>query len=413
MDGSVIATFLTDLVTYQKDVLSRFLNPDFVDIPLIVNLSQEQVSHINGIIEVCRPQHRLQKSIPLKDMPVLLLPDYCSLPSGLKHFVHVTGSVISVEIKPKQGFRNPLDRQPAAAYCLKQFQKMGQGSISCRSLYCPLDLFSGCADRQRQALLSLIQTPQNNFRVFKDLDFAYGEERRTSLPHVLSGTFADSNSNDNPDAITESFIKVILQALTSCFDSHTHQAEEQSLENQESLCQLHTQHSVITCSCANHFIASRSVLGNVLTGQKLDAVACNQGLEMAQYLYSSDPNFLTELKLRSFCEIREGTQAAKESKEDFYLRLIWQYFVSMTFKDCSILITMQRLADSDQPDTSRVNDYRCRIITCDRTGVSFVVSVAIVDLDPRFPQSYDQLRQKISQKDFSAIKISDRNANCD
>lgn len=406
-----MSTILTDLVNYQKDVLSQFLLPDFVDVPNIVNLSLDQVSRIQSLIEVGRPPHRLQKSIPVKEMPVLLLPDYCALPSGLRNAVSVCGSVIGVEIKPKQGFRNPRDGLPAASFCLKQFQKMKLGSISCHSCYCPLDLFSGCPVRQREAIQSLIHTPQNNFRIFKDLCFAYGEEVRGSLSHILSGTFADSNRND--DEVTESFIRILLKAL----NSSTHSSREDPLAgdkrvlNEESFCQVHSQNSVISCSCSGHTIASHSVLGNVLRGQRLDTVSCHEALEMAQCLYSRNCDFMSELKDANIRWIEEANQAAGETREDFYFRQIWQYFVSLTLKDCSILITMQRLSDSHHPDVKKLSEYRYRLVTDDRTGVSFVVSVAIVDLDPRFPQSFEQLKQKILQKDFSAIKITDPNAN--
>ena len=102
-------------------------------------------------------------------------------------------------------------------YCLSQFHKLKKGSIGRRSQYCPLDLFSGCPQRQRTALLSLIESPQNNFRVFRDINYVYGEDLNESLDHVIRD-FCDSR---------ETFIQLLLSSLALRVGTHDTQRGQQ------------------------------------------------------------------------------------------------------------------------------------------------------------------------------------------
>ena len=119
------AASLVELVRFHKDVMSRILNKAFLQIPTFVRLRSPQLSDIHNITEPHRPKHRMTKRVPVRDTIALLMPDYCVIPNRYRNHLSFKGPVISVEIKPKQGF---LEASPSqlniAPFCLKQFQKV-------------------------------------------------------------------------------------------------------------------------------------------------------------------------------------------------------------------------------------------------------------------------------------------------
>lgn len=116
--------------------------------------------------------------------------------------------------------------------------------------------------------------------------------------------------------------------------------------------------------------------------------------------------------------------------------------VSLTAKDCSVMISMQRverlpnsleedafssdelMASSSSDDdfgelpspTSICSNEDLRnhdraVIMDDKTGLSFAVSVAITDLDPKVPSSFSDLERKWREKDYlmvSAFKATEK-----
>lgn len=87
-----------------------------------------------------------------------------------------------------------------------------------------------------------------------------------------------------------------------------------------------------------------------------------------------------------------------ETLEDFFFRKVWEYIVSLTAKDCSIMITMQRInGDSfvDKPCPLR----GFTIIQDDFFKESYLVATSITDLDPKLPATFADLERKIREKD--------------
>lgn len=216
---------LEDMISFI-DVVLKPLFGSFIDIPKLVYLTSNHVEVINTIAEGSRPGHRLHKSIEVKDSYALLLPDYCGQPrlgrtirTNSRRF-KLVGPVISTEIKPKQGFLPDLESLPSelaikanvSRFCLKQYHKQRRGSVRGLSSYCPLDLFSGCERRMTIAIESLLDTPQNNFRLFKDLSLVYGEEQRPAFGNIFSDFIemkSDSSYQHIADDLDETAIKAI------------------------------------------------------------------------------------------------------------------------------------------------------------------------------------------------------------
>lgn len=368
------------------------------------------------------------------------------------------------------------------------------------SKYCPLDLFSGCPQRQRRAIENLLETPQNNLRIFRDLKLVYGEDQRSHLNHVLRGVFSIdeplddgncANINDNENGSTlqahRSFVNVILQALNRSAREETTTRDDMTtmrkrhVNIEEAFCQLHTSCTEAEgdikfkeggeeekleetrCNCQYHVLDTLSVLGSVFSAQRLDSVDSYRALEMARFLHKKHPSLMMELKTCRIDTIGSPTRLPHESLEDFYFRKVWEFIVSLTAKDCSIMIALQRIrycdsmedeeeivdeieeidSSSEEKDDNSIdvsttgssssdcdsqnsieskedvlsgaqkmeenfsfktfNHRNAQIIHDDETGESYVVSVSITDLDPKLPNTYPDLERKIQEKDSLMI----------
>lgn len=200
---------------FISQVMKTLLGHRFVQTPILVHLTAEDVRLINGAVQLKRPTHRLKKNV--KEAPTLglLLPDYCTLPSHLQK--HAEGPVLSIEIKPKQGFLPesyylPFEHKVKASVCrfhLAQRHKKNKGEISSMSMYCPLDLFSGCPQRMNNALRELLYHPQNNLRVFKNKELIFSEESRDSLDVSLKDFFKESNAISREENLCQLVTKVL------------------------------------------------------------------------------------------------------------------------------------------------------------------------------------------------------------
>lgn len=387
---------------------------------------------------------------------------------------------------------------------------MKRGSVSILSHYCPLDLFSGCHLRQRKAIENLLETPQNNLRIFKNLKLVYGEEKRISFTNVfsndintnfeqkvqlnltnlcnsggdekhelneeeykkqhllheqrentdtdidtgdlkfieshehtqsetrdvtlnenncekeaikcitsnidtsinyfqstereknnigdvnyeLSSTNEQSVKKDDDDdtknngffdhqsetLVKDLYISLILKALnvsskqlTDSVSNLNPKTEDgrKIMIDESSICQLHSilssdsnlknnstddvvriEDSLATtfnsncysnCDCTEHFLNSHSVLGSVYSGQKLDSVDSSRALDLARYLVKRNSNLILDLKMKQPPIIGSPCRLQTETLDEFYFRKVWEFVVSLTAKDCSIMITMQKV----------------------------------------------------------------------
>lgn len=165
----------------EADLRSIQMSIDFVNkvmIPLLLcdccisqellRLSTDEVKDICVELSSCRPEYRKIKSkinpYAIRALNLSVLSPKCE-------------SNYCVEIKPKEGFIAASFRKLSKCYfCMKQFLKLQKGEIENTSGYCPLDLFSGVKMRMRQALLSLVNNPQNNFKIFKDGNIIFSDK---------------------------------------------------------------------------------------------------------------------------------------------------------------------------------------------------------------------------------------------
>ncbi|XP_054163652.1 inositol-pentakisphosphate 2-kinase-like [Oppia nitens] len=372
---------------FYESVVPRFLSEAFFSRPQIVRLSRDQSLRIDGLVGDKRPRFRRDKQIARNEAFALLLPDFCCLPSSLSRFKTI-GSVFAVEIKPKQGFlplaallsQQMLPKASICRYCLSQFHKLKKGSIVRRSEYCPLDLFSGCPQRTLCSLRSLVANPQNNFRVFRDIQLVFGDDLNRDFEAVIQDFCGK----------TDAFCRLLSAALSLPVDPAFH-ADAPPLPAGQN-CSLHA-NGLHRCDCGEerHELRSGSVLEAVLRMQKLDSLDSEFANEMLDQLSLKDNNnfdFLHDLPPKSRLFVSD-ISVKNETTEELIERKVFQFLVSLTAKDISIMIAIQRLSADQNP--SEVPE--AHLLTEPESGAQFVTSVCVTDLDEK---SAPKIRRTLS-----------------
>jgi len=134
-------------VAFYREVMIPLLGSCFLQEAVVYRLDSGQVRQISQQLQNQRPAHRNHKDVFWETKLVAVYPDYTLLPEPLTTSDTPSNEAtptFCVEIKPKQGWIHPQDRiLPKCTFCMKQFLKLKNKSISRISEYCPLDLYSG------------------------------------------------------------------------------------------------------------------------------------------------------------------------------------------------------------------------------------------------------------------------------
>lgn len=381
VSASEVLKRLEEQVTFVQDVLRPLLG-NFVHCPNIVPLTAEEISVVNKRVQNSRPAQRCNKSVKEVDTYVLILPDYCSLPPEMS--VHPTaGPVISIEIKPKQGFMLKEECLPPSQFmksqmcrfCMMQYYKLKTHAITRRSGYCPMDLFSGCPGRMYHAFQELLKTPQNNFRIFKNQELVYSEEKREDLNVLLKGFFTLSSDKNHADRLCHLVIKALLKPF-----NYTSVLAPSEL-SRRSMCSNSAVGCAKNCAVTCHGLPKGSILDRVLKVQMLDTLDITEiyslFLELREFSQNQSKDVVG---IYSRCQIPlylgEKSRMPNETELEFASRKVWEFLVALTLKDCSLMLVFKRLNSSCSAAPSHVT------IT-DDMGQPYLFSLAITDLDSK------------------------------
>ncbi|XP_029167586.1 LOW QUALITY PROTEIN: inositol-pentakisphosphate 2-kinase [Nylanderia fulva] len=209
-------------VWYARNVVSCFLG-SYAQIPEIIRYDAADIAKLSDAIRPHRPEKRRHKIIA--DTYATKFPDYTFLDLRLEEdqTVFRSRSTFCVEIKPKQGYLQKAEQRfPGCPYCLNQYAKLRKGDIVARSNYCPFELFSGVEARMKAAVKELLNSPQNNLRIFKDGTVVYNQESSPNdLEDVLNEWFRNATTTTSSGRIRRSnvdeFCNLICAALTRPF----------------------------------------------------------------------------------------------------------------------------------------------------------------------------------------------------
>lgn len=243
-------------------------------------------------------------------------------------------SQVCIELKPKSSLQPRLEgiKQEVCRYCMHQHLKLKQNAIQGISQYCPMDLFSKDLERMTKALRALEQTPQNNFRVFD--------------PKGRAISTAD---------VSEEYDLIPLIA---------------------------------------HILHQMTILDDLKAMHQLDRIDIENLWQLYLYLHHSPESCPQQLDL-AIQRIGHGNNW-KELKEVIYPRLLDQFLLATTMKDCSILLSIGHQSHDSWSEFEHEIEYK---------GTKYFVIASIVDLDIK-PLSklskYYELDQEIVSHYISA-----------
>lgn len=405
---------IQNIVDFTSNVMSSLIGEEFIHSGEVVKLPLEFVRQLSIKVQQQRPAWRCNKVMDIYSGCALCLPN---LTTPLYHQPTLTPP-LCIEIKPKCGFL-PSSKHVSkeiktrvCRFCMHQHYKVSNGMWRKRSLYCPLDLFSGNRQRMHFAIRHLIEEPQNNFKIFKGGQLIYSSRERdredsddtsdsvTSLLHQLRPYFTCAphpqrlNNNLSNKNLLSDFIQVLVKALlsgggASTVDSSHRRTEGRSFCEASAFNRERLRHS-------SQGLPSDCVLSRILHTQLLDSLDI-EGLfplyrRVEQHLHQF-PKERSRLQVdgpydEAFLEQIQKCPSDDDGSVEYAVAKVHQYRAAMTAKDCSIMITLM-------PTTEDEDDQQGRCPLLSRT-LSF--SVSVLDLDPKpFESVPRQLRldQKI------------------
>ncbi|XVF36067.1 hypothetical protein REPUB_Repub19eG0026300 [Reevesia pubescens] len=329
---------------YVKHVMSRLLGPKHVDAGMCVCVTKEFLEFVEKNVNSKRPVWRVDSAqVEVNRDSVLIIPDHSIFPNGtLKG-----GPCITVEIKPKCGFL-PISRFIAEENAVKrtivrfkmhQALKLHNQEISEYSEYNPLDLFSGSRDRIHKAIKALYATPQNNFRVFLNGSLVFG-----GLGGGTDGTTVRVGE------AFENALKNVIQADNGlCTTSFIQLVAET--------------------------VYTSGVLDQLLEVQKLDTYDI-EGAIHAYYNIISQPCMVCREWSKGKLPNRYASLHSIPLDES--LKIVRDYLIAATVKDCSLMISFRPKEDGDLLSGSSHNT-----VYLGSTNQVFEYKVYFIDLDLR------------------------------
>lgn len=337
----------------------------------------------------------------------LCLPNLTS--PTLRHPTHTPP--LCIEIKPKCGFLPSSKhvskdiKTKVCRFCMHQHYKVANGKWKRRSLYCPLDLFSGNRQRMQFAVRHLIEEPQNNLKIFKGGVCVYsskeGSDESPDLnalllnlrPYFLySHRLHNNNHHHSKTLLLHDLIQVLVNALLSGGGGggvDGGMVMERRVEGR-SFCDV----SLFNRERIRHTspgLPPDSVLSRVLQTQMLDSLDI-EGLfplylRLEQHLNTS-PRDRARLQVdgpynSSFLEKLQKVPLEDDGSVEFAAAKVHQYRVAMTAKDCSIMVALVPAEEEDDDEEEEHERRRPPPPSSLPPPPSFSCLVSICDLDPK------------------------------
>eukprot|EP01132_Coremiostelium_polycephalum_P002107 gene2107-2596_t len=213
---------------YVSETMTKLLGDEYVFPGKVVYVNKEFLMQVDKNVYNDRPIHRMKLRINVNSQVAFIIYDltlFKDIPLP-KEFDN--SPVVCIEIKPKWGFITnskyikPTHRDiktKTCRYCMHQYLKLAEGSISGISCYCPIDLFSGDPKKQKDAIKSMLLEPQNNLKLYYNGSLSFtgslgggktddSDINLNSISHLLNELF--QNNGDGIESLSN-IIATILQ----------------------------------------------------------------------------------------------------------------------------------------------------------------------------------------------------------
>ncbi|TKR72540.1 hypothetical protein L596_019972 [Steinernema carpocapsae] len=272
-------------------------------------------------------------------LSALQMPDATQIEKVLPTYI---GPTITIELKPKQGFyqNHPGMEVPFCNNCILQLEKSHSSAFDQMYDFCPLDLFSGDLTRMRKAVLSLLEVPHRNLRLFVNGVVIHSDEGQLSLSDLERVLFPMNRAD----------ISVLVDTI--CHVLAGKNSNKGSFVVQE-----------------------ESILATLLETQLIDTV----GIVTAHQYYGSLPVNVRKDVEKHHLDASKGLCFLQNTDRR---SLLERYLLAATMKDCSLMLSL-RLVD---PLQAQGNQKVVRI-RHDQTEICFAYSLKVVDLDPKSPKN--------------------------
>lgn len=357
-------------IDFYNLVMIPLLGSCYIHSATSINTNKTEIKQLDVELSVFRPEERKHKC--LKFGMASLFMDYAFLPEELESFP-TKGPTYAVEIKPKRGCVLENDNfVQNCEYCANQYLKLTNNRIKQLSSYCPLDLFSGSKERILKAIKSLIFDPQNNFRVFRDGVYCYGETTSVDNFYTLCSEMFESDSND----LINDFCELIMQALLKQF------SKNDCINCDETSRMLFEQdYGTLPSGC---------ILERILALQKLNRLGVLQYYNIVKALKKD--NFILDdwvyvehlLDIIHVCkdlcprcvilQISKRVDDCFEGSAPYnYVDLV-PYLIAAVANDLSFMVTFKKLQKSDVAIKNR---------TIKVNNVEFLMNIGVFDLYPK------------------------------
>ncbi|GJQ71342.1 hypothetical protein Trydic_g11076 [Trypoxylus dichotomus] len=368
---------------FYKQVMMPLLG-QFVCEATPIFMSRKQTHDLNSAIAQCRPGFRKHKKLQFGR--ATFFTDFAFLPKNLDSF-RLSGATYAIEIKPKQGWIPVLSRQTKCQFCQNQYLKLQKGQIKKISGYCPLDLFSGEKPRMIKAIKSLIYNPQNNFKIFRNGVFVYGEQASIDVFYEVMREMLYSDDKMSTYSLLEEFCDILYTTLIKQIDKQY--ADHKCIELYQTI-EPSDKHSATTIaydpenlSCA---LPEGCILERILSIQKFDQLGLDRYKELINSYYNdviTEKNYVEKL-LKEIsvtkcpkCVIRKyisGNLISDDRRKICELDFA-PYLVASIANDCSLMLTYRRCSSRDR----LVSEEHF----LERPTESFVFNVGVFDLYPK------------------------------
>ncbi|KAG0613140.1 hypothetical protein M758_6G079400 [Ceratodon purpureus] len=351
---------------YAADIMQPLLGESCVDAGLPVFLTTGFLEAVNEDVVANQPEWRSKDAVmDLTAGVALLIADHASFPT-VRGQVNDLPPTITVELKPKWGClpeaatisgENNV-KLHVSRFTLFQQLKFQQGKIKSVSKYSPLDLFSGNEEGILKALVDLFETPQNNIRVFLEGEEVFGgpvdggstDELVTSLEKKLAGVSVAPEGERVPE-----FQRLVASALNKS------KVLDQLLRVQK--------------------LDAYDIEGAILAYKKFMEMTDDADADGVATTLSRSETRVENLALEPDGEHKKRDMAWIESLSwDESRRVVRNFLISATAKDCGLMITLRPLNNSHgTPFPVR----SASIVTCPTTGQQYICKVALLDLDTK------------------------------
>jgi len=426
---------LQELHYHRNVVMPLMSNCLSCKCPSRIEVTKDFILKLNDYVQVHRPAYRKHKSLLLSKYGILM-EDKTLIHSNIKVesiLTNIKSDVFCVEVKLKKGFMSegdPGSSVNVCQFCSQQlFRTFNEGKGTKLNHFCPVDLFSGNKSAMINALIALIECPQNVFRVFKNGRLYFSQEILDQkekeiqsgidlLQEVLKSFYINKSTypNDTKSKTLLSFFDLLSSALLLPLDNknqinlstaNQHKCHGQKYKRLFIKDLNYVDQSLKLPKNCQVCLPSSSILGRVLSCQLISnfsysllrsyyaSIIRNKDLKVTEELDGSfDEKSWEDIGnvdvLQNFYNFKYSKITNKKSTDKHDSKeMLQKFLVSKSFCDCSVMVTMKDVTEyykqlKEVIEASEINkSCKSQLLLKSLQNRWFIVQISVVDIDPK------------------------------